>query len=87
MWRIHGLWPAVHWPLLGVYSHLRTGNVIPSVNQKHCLNTSWKFSFLDLGFRQALGSPDDIGLGVAEVDFTSQGPGIHTVVQLIETQS
>ena len=36
------------------YGHLETGNSAPSMNQEHCLNTSWKLSFLDLGIRQAL---------------------------------
>lgn len=31
------------------------------------MNTSWKVSFLDLGFRQALGSPDYTVWGTAEV--------------------
>lgn len=35
------------------YSYLKTGNLAPSV-QEHCLNTSWKLSFLDAGATQAL---------------------------------
>lgn len=33
------------------YSHLETGNLVLSVHQEHCLNTSWKLPFLDLGIR------------------------------------
>lgn len=44
------------------------------MNQEQCLNTSWKLFFLDLGIRQALGSPDYMALDVAEVELTSQDP-------------
>ena len=56
------------------YSHLETGYLVYSVSQEHCLNTSWKLSFLDLGIRQALVSPDYMVWGMVEVELTSQAP-------------
>lgn len=30
---------------------VETGNLVPFINQEHCLNTSWKLSFLNVGVR------------------------------------